>query len=296
MRGRQSTRCRSVSFGGNMKINCWGCRGSIPVSGPEYDFHGGDTPCLEIRTADDRTIIVDCGTGVRRLGNALLGEGRQELSIVFTHAHWDHIIGFPFFKPIYHAETRITFYGCPFAQKSIKTILAMTMEPPFFPVKLDEVKAEFSFQDSCISDFSVGSVHVQPVLLSHPNQGLGYRFTEGGKTFVYLTDNELGYQHPGGLLYGDYLDFCRGADLLIHDAEYTDEEYRRTRTWGHSTYREALQLALDAKVGRFGLFHHNQERSDGELQGIVDECRRIIFDAKSPLECFALTQETMLEL
>jgi phosphoribosyl 1,2-cyclic phosphodiesterase len=277
-----------------MKIRCWGSRGSVPVSGREYDTHGGDTACLEIRTANDEVLIVDCGTGIRRLGIRLAAEGRPKLHIVFTHAHWDHVIGFPFFKPIYLPGTSIDFYGCPFAQKSIRAILSRTMDPPFFPVNLDEVSASFTFNDACIAPFVVDTVGVQPILLSHPNQGLGYRFTENGTTFVFLTDNELGFQHPGGLTYGEYRDFAAGADLLIHDAEYLEEEYPRRRGWGHSTSRQALQLALDAGVKRFGLFHHNQERTDLQVHGMVAECRRIVAEQGACLECFALTQDTEL--
>lgn len=279
-----------------MKIRCWGARGSIPVSGTEYDLHGGDTPCLEIRSGNDEVLVVDCGTGIRRLGNRLHAEGRKKLHIVFTHAHWDHIIGFPFFRPLYVPGTAIDFYGCPFAQKSIRTILAKTMEPPFFPVNLDDVAATFTFNDACIAPFTIDTVRVEPILLSHPNQGLGFRFTERERTFVFLTDNELDYRHPGGLGYDDYRDFAAAADLLIHDAEYGDEEYGRKRGWGHTPYRRALGLALDAGVKRFGLFHHNQERTDTELQAMVADCHRIIATRGSNLECFALTQDTELEI
>jgi phosphoribosyl 1,2-cyclic phosphodiesterase len=279
-----------------MKIHCWGARGSIPVSGQEYDTYGGDTPCIEIRSGNDEIIIIDCGTGVRRLGKKLVEEGRRQLNILFTHAHWDHVIGFPFFMPLYIPGTKIDFYGCPFAQKSVRSILSKTMEAPYFPVKMDEVAAEFTFSDSCTDKFSIDTITIEPILLSHPNQGLGYKFTEQGKVFVYLTDNELGFRHPGGLDYREYRDFSAGADLLIHDAEYDDEEYRRKVSWGHTPYREALRLALDAGVKKFGLFHHNQDRTDCQIDKIVAECRTVIADNNSAMDCFALTQDTVLEL
>lgn len=279
-----------------MKIRFWGSRGSIPVSGPEYIRYGGDTTCVEIRTVNDEIIIIDCGTGLRRLGNLLRKEKRTEMSIVFTHAHWDHIIAFPFFTPIYNPATKINFYGCPFAQGSIRSILTQAMQAPFFPVKLDDAKAQFIFHDSCVGSFSIDSVRLDPVLLSHPNEGLGYSLIEGEKRFVFLTDNELACQHPGGLQFDDYAAFCKGADLLVHDAEFTAEEYSRIRGWGHSTYQQALELALAAGVGTLGLFHHNRDRTDDQLDLIVADCRRIIAERGSSLQVFAVTQETAIDL
>jgi ribonuclease BN (tRNA processing enzyme) len=137
---------------------------------------------------------------------------------------------------------------------------------------------------------------ITPIALSHPNQGMGYEFAEDGKRFVFLTDNELGHRHEGGLDYQAYLDFSRGADLLIHDAEFTAEEYKHTRGWGHSLYTDALHLALDAGVKKFGLFHHNQERFDDGIDTIVVDCRKIISQSKKDLECFAISQSMELTL
>jgi phosphoribosyl 1,2-cyclic phosphodiesterase len=279
-----------------MKINCWGCRGSIPVSGPEYVRYGGDTTCIEIRTADGEVVVVDCGTGARRLGHKLAEEKRKKISIIFTHAHWDHIIGFPFFRPLYRGGTEVHLYGSPGAQESINTTLLHTMSPPYFPVDASAVKAAFLFNASCSTDFAIGSLEIKPIALNHPNQGMGYKFVENGKSFVFLTDNELEHPHPGGLRYEDYRAFAAGSDLLIHDAEFTDDEYRRTRGWGHSTYRRALQLAMEAGVRRFGLFHHNAERADAQIDAIVEDCRRIVAAKKSRLEVFALTQTSSMDL
>ncbi len=279
-----------------MKISCYGSRGSIPVSGPDYLKYGGDTTCLEISNSAGDCIIVDCGSGLRRLGNRLLEEGRKDFHIIFTHAHWDHINGFPFFKPLYRSDTVINFYGCPFAQRSIRTILEKTMEPPFFPVDLGAARAELRFNDSCIAPFNISGLEVDPILLSHPNQGVGYRFSEEQRRFVFLTDNELGHIHPGGLPFADYLEFCRGVDFLIHDAEYMDSEYQRIKGWGHSTYQQALELALAAEVGQLGLFHHNQDRPDSGVAAIEADCHRLIAEQGSQLRCFAMTQEMVVEL
>jgi phosphoribosyl 1,2-cyclic phosphodiesterase len=279
-----------------MKIRCWGARGSIPVSGAEYVTYGGDTTCMEIRSREDDIIVVDAGSGIRRLGSLLVQEKRDQISMVFTHAHWDHILGFPFFKPAYRKGTAIQMFGCPQAQESIQDMISRTMEAPYFPVNFQDLQADFSYHEACETSFSIKTVTLTPIPLSHPNQGFGYRFTENGKSFVFLTDNELGYQHPGGLTFEDYVQFSRGADFLIHDAEFTPEEYRHTRTWGHSVYTEALRLALEAKVATFGIFHHNQERSDLSLGGIVEDCRRIVAERGEQMDVLALTQDTEIHL
>ncbi|MHC4885005.1 MAG: MBL fold metallo-hydrolase [Planctomycetota bacterium] len=272
-----------------MLIRCWGSRGSIPVSGAQYVRYGGDTSCLEIRTASGELIIVDSGSGIRELGNALLREKRHNYSFLLTHAHWDHILGFPFFKPIYRKDTHLTIYGCPFTHGSIYELLEETMKAPYFPVSYDAVLAEMEYVETCHETFTIGGVAITPINLSHPNQGLGFKFEEEGKVFVYLTDNELTHDHPGGMSFQDYRDFATGADLLIHDAEYYQKEYDSlTRTWGHSVYTDALQLALDAGVARFGLFHHNAARSDDEVDAMVEDCRALVGKSQSALECFAV--------
>ena len=277
-----------------MIVRCWGARGSIPVSGREYLRYGGDTPCLEIRTGNDDIVIIDAGSGIRRLGNRLIAEKRYEYSLIFTHAHWDHIMGFPFFRPIYRSGTHIDMFGCPFAQASVREMISRIMTPPNFPVDFENIKAEIQYQEACRETFQISGMTITSIPLSHPNQGTGYRFEEDGKSFVFLTDNELTYQHPGGLGYEDYRAFAKGADLLFHDAEYRPQDYQRTRSWGHSVYTDTLRLALDAGVGRLGLFHHNQERTDDAVDEMVADCRQIA--AGHPLECFAMHQDMEIVL
>jgi phosphoribosyl 1,2-cyclic phosphodiesterase len=274
-----------------MYIKCWGSRGSTPVSGRNYLKYGGNTTCLEIRTKSKDVIIVDAGTGIRRLGNQVMAERLSDFHFIFTHAHWDHLMGFPFFKPLYSKEAEFLMHRCPFHSKFLETILSKVMAPPNFPVKYSDLKAKISYENACPETFSIGSVDVAPIPLSHPNGGSGYKFTEDGKSFVFLTDNELGFVHPGGLSSQAYLDFSKGADLLIHDGEYTPQEYETKIEWGHSTYTDALDLALKAGVNRLGLFHINQERFDPEMDMIVDACRRRIKENGSRLECFAVSED-----
>jgi phosphoribosyl 1,2-cyclic phosphodiesterase len=280
-----------------MIIRCWGSRGSLPVSGGEYLRYGGDTTCFEIRTDDDQIIIIDAGTGIRRLGNKLLEEGRFEYNLFFTHSHWDHILGFPFFKPIYLPNTKIFIAGCPFSDKYIKKALNSAMFPPYFPIKLDEIRADVRYNESnCKNGFTIGAVKITTIRLSHPNQGIGYKFTEGDKSFVILTDNELGFQHNGGMAVEDYLRFTEGADVLMHDSEYTEQEYNMTKKWGHSTFNDAVTLALNAGVKRFGLIHHNQDRSDDSIDEIVSQCKDIIKKRNSNMDCFAVAALSVIKL
>ncbi len=273
-----------------MIIRCYGARGSIPVSGDEFVKYGGDTACLEIRTKDDEIIIVDAGSGIRRLGNRLLEEKRRDLNLIFTHSHWDHILGFPFFKPLFQENTTVNLMGCPTAQGNIQQLLSKAMTGPFFPIHFENLNSTIHYSGTCPVIFQIGSVEVSHINLSHPNIGLGYKFQEDGKSFVFLTDNGLGYRHRGGCSFEDYVEFAKDADLLFHDAEYSPDEYTSTRTWGHSKYTDAMELAISARVKKVGLFHHHQDRTDPEQDKIVEDCREIIASRNSAIECVALTQ------
>ena len=205
-------------------------------------------------------------------------------------------MGFPFFKPIYMKGTTIVMYGCPYAQKSVKAMIGNTMVAPYFPVDYGLLQAEISSHSVCKESFQIGPVTITPIALSHPNMGIGYKFAEDGKSFVFLTDNELAHKHHGGLDYDDYLRFSEGADLLVHDAEYTPDQYAMTKGWGHSLYTDALRLAMEAKVKQFGLFHHNQDRTDAQQDRIVDDCGKIAKEKKAQLKCLALVPEMEITL
>ncbi|MCW7754523.1 MBL fold metallo-hydrolase [Desulfobotulus sp. H1] len=274
-----------------MYVKCWGARGSIPVSGPPYNRYGGDTACMEIRTSDDHILIVDAGTGIRRLGNQLLKEGRLHYHLLFTHAHWDHLMGFPFFRPIFTEGTTIRVFRCPSSEGYAESMITRVMTPPNFPINYSDLKAKISFKNGCPDPFFLGSMRITPIRLNHPNGGCGYRFTENEKSFVFLTDNELGHRHAEGLTFEDYRDFCRGADLLIHDAEYTPDEYGTKILWGHSSYMDVVRLAMESGVRRLGFFHHNQDRSDTDVDRMVRNACDHIRRHNSSLECFAVAAD-----
>ncbi len=269
----------------------------MPVSGKQFVIYGGDTTCLEIRTSrNDEIVIVDAGSGTRRLANQMLEEKRFEYTFLFTHVHWDHILGFPFFKPIYFEHARLKIHACSENQGNMDKLLSRTMDAPYFPVPYEVVRARIEYHHDCRDKIDIDGMQVETIPLSHPNKGLGYRFTENGRTFVFLTDNELEHVHPGGKTFDDYVEFARGADLLFHDAEYTPEELPQRKGWGHSTYSRALDLALAAGVKKFGLFHHNQDRTDSEIEAIVQECKKIVANKGAELKCFGVTQRTEVYL
>jgi ribonuclease BN (tRNA processing enzyme) len=268
-----------------MEITCWGSRGSIPVSGKAYLKYGGDTTSLEIRSKSGDIIAVDAGTGIRRFGNKLADERKvSTVNFIFTHAHWDHLMGFPFFKPLYSIRSRFHMHGCPFHSQFVESILSTVMAPPNFPVKYDDVKAQMTYESACPQKFEIGSVTVTPIPISHPNGGSGYKFSEDG------------YSHPGGMKFKDYVEFAAGADLLIHDSEYTPEEYKTFIEWGHSVYSDVLQLAREAGVKKLGLFHINQERTDEQMDDMVDACRQYIAEKDLKLECFGVASDMTFKL
>ncbi|MFC1895587.1 MBL fold metallo-hydrolase [Thermodesulfobacteriota bacterium] len=265
-----------------------------PCTGKGYLVYGGDTTCLELRTKNDAIIIVDAGSGIRRLGNSLIEEGRFEYDFLFTHAHWDHLMGFPFFKPLFMQEARLHMQGCPYAREYVKKLISRVMAPPNFPIRPSDIKARLEYGDECALSFQIDTLTVTPIGLTHPNRGSGYRFEEDGKAFVFLTDNELDHPHVGGLAFEEYRDFVSGVDVLYHDAEYTPEEYERTRGWGHSVYTRVLDLGLEAGVGALGLFHLNQDRSDDGVDRVVNDSRRVIRERGGGMDCFAVAQDMVM--
>ncbi len=279
-----------------MYIKCWGSRGSIPVSGRSYNKYGGDTTCLEVRSRNNDILIIDAGTGVRRLGDQLLKEGESTFNFIFTHAHWDHLMGFPFFKPLYRKKSRIHMLQCPFPQKYIGKMLSSVMTPPNFPVRFADLQAEILYDKACPLTFKIGSLTIDPIELNHPNNGRGYKLSENGKTFIFLTDNELDYVHPEGLTKDAYAEICTGADLLIHDAMYTPAEYRHTRGHGHSVYTDTAELACRAGVKQLGLFHLNPDRTDREMDAVVADCRKLITRRGGNATCFAVGSDMVFHL
>lgn len=279
-----------------MLIRCWGSRGSLPVSSPDCMKFGGDTSCLEIRDDDNRVIIVDAGTGVRRLGQQVAEDNISDIHWFFSHTHLDHIIGFPFFAPLYDPSSKLTIYGHHHPRAHMLELLEKAIRPPYFPIHIRDCKAEVISIEPKNNPLTIGSITIDSIPLSHTGHGLGFKFSSKQGSFVFITDNELGYRHQDGRSYDEYVDFCMGADLLIHDAEYTSEEYATYQGHGHSTLGQAVQLALDAGAKRLGLFHHNCNRTDQEIEGFERDIREYVHHHKADLECFAVSQYMSIDL
>ncbi|HSU14849.1 MBL fold metallo-hydrolase [Longimicrobium sp.] len=273
-----------------LRVTCWGTRGSIPAPGPQTVRYGGNTSCVEMRTADGRRLIFDAGTGIRALSRSLARNGGPlEAHLFVTHYHWDHIQGFPFFAQLYDPDTRICLHGPRQGDVSVDRAIAGQMAPLYFPIPLDALAATIEFAPADGTPWRDGEVEVRAFRVRHPGVTYGYRVTAGGASAVYVPDDEIG-DDPDPAWYRAMVEFAAGADLLLHDAMYDDRDYERFRAWGHSTFRQAVRLAEDAGVRRLGLFHHAPDRSDDDLDRVAAELREEVAARGSALELFVAAE------
>lgn len=259
----------------SVTVRCWGTRGSIPSPGPATAVYGGNTPCLEITVAGHR-MIFDAGTGIRPLGTKLVEEdGVPSAHIFLTHFHWDHIQGFPFFAPLYDPRSHLRIFGPKQANVDIETLFAGQMGPIYFPIPFSAVAAEMSFHHMNEAEWEEEGMRVTSMRVRHPSFAVGYRLEAGGRSICYVPDNELvGGDYPVREGWREHLiSFLGDADVLFHDAMFTEEEYADREGWGHSTYGQTLDLAREAGVKKLYFFHHAPERSDAELDRILDRLR-----------------------
>ncbi|HZU04942.1 MAG TPA: cyclic nucleotide-binding domain-containing protein [Chloroflexota bacterium] len=288
-----------------MRVRFWGTRGSIPTPGPRTAHFGGNTACVEIRTDSGTILVIDCGTGARELGNALLQERRAPLTVhlLISHTHWDHIQGFPFFEPAYVPDCTLEIYSPPGLEDTLEASLAGQMQYNYFPVRLTDLRACLRFHELGEGVFQVGDARVQTQYLNHTAPALGYRITAGGATVVYASDHEPFWWpgpaggwpsvHPGD---ARHLAFLAGADLLIHDAQYCDEEYPAKRGWGHSTVEYVTDLAVRAGVRRLVLFHHDPSRDDRAVGALVHHASQRVAQQGGAVEVLAAAEGLELVL
>jgi phosphoribosyl 1,2-cyclic phosphodiesterase len=278
-----------------MKIKFWGTRGSTPVPGKDTIIYGGNTTCLEISLNSGKKVIIDAGTGIRPLGTELeSGTEDVDVYLLITHIHWDHIMGFPFFAPIYNPSTRILVDGYSLCMKGIRYSFDNKMGDGFWPIKFEELKANIQYVDKLSNGYlEIDGTAIDSMHLRHPQGGLGFRFKEDDKTLVFLTDNEL---DTGGQSFSDYVAFCRKADILIHDSQYMPEEILQHKGWGHSDYQSAIDLAVKAQVKKLVLFHHAPSRKDSDLVKIAILCQDFIKEKGISLDIEAARENSVLVL
>jgi phosphoribosyl 1,2-cyclic phosphodiesterase len=287
----------------SFRLRFWGTRGSIPSPGPSTVRYGGNTPSVEVRTPSGTLVLLDAGTGIRELGRALIARANGSPitgDIFLTHAHWDHIQGIPFFAPAFQRGNRFTIWGAKSLAASIRRVVRDQMSPVVFPVAFEELAATFEFRELTDERHSSDGFDVRAFPVRHPGGALGYRFAPGpggdravGSSFVYISDNEIRAADASASndrWRAKLVDFIRGSRLLIHDATYTEDEYESHRGWGHSTYGDAVALALESGVETLVLFHHSPDRSDDELDGRLAECRGAVARSGRTLRIIAAAE------
>ncbi len=262
------------------RLTFWGTRGSIPTPGPHTMRYGGNTACISITGPNGQLTVLDAGSGLRPLGHSLMPARGRTLSadILLSHTHWDHIQGLPFFKPLSAVGNRFCVYGAAQEGVPLQEILRRQMDPMVFPVPLEALAATLEVHDIGEGEISLTDFRVRAFRLRHPGTTLGYRLgpTTGGREIAYLTDNELG---PGGTypVSDDWRDrlveFLAGTDTLIHDAMYPDRFIKVRAGWGHSTPRQAVELAAEAACARLILFHHEPEHDDATVDELLADAR-----------------------
>jgi phosphoribosyl 1,2-cyclic phosphodiesterase len=263
-----------------MNVKFWGVRGSVPVPGQKTSRYGGNTSCVELN-CDEKTIILDCGTGVRALGLDIAGRdflkenGKKVLYVFFSHFHWDHIQGFPFFRPTFESEYEINIYSSLHSNVDIECALKGQMDNPYFPIRLKDMAASMNFNEIKIGeDVQISKIVVKTVSLNHPGGSVGYKIIYENKSVAYITDHEHNERVTERLV-----NFLKDTNQVIFDAHYTPEEYSGAdgsggrKGWGHSTWKDAVKLCSDANVGQLILTHHGHE--DTEIEKIEINAQKV---------------------
>lgn len=270
-----------------MKIRFWGVRGSIPTPGPEFVKFGGNTSCIEIDDEAGNVMVFDSGTGIRPCGLDLARRKVNHIHLFITHTHWDHIQGFPFFTPAYIPGNKISIYGPIHFEKKLKHIMDLQMDYAYFPISMQQLNAKMEYHDLKEAQIEIGNTVITTKYSNHPVTGLCYKLAHGGKTLVYSGDTEPYYNNitgtadPSGQGFAEEDDeetvddvvrernehhkmFC-SSDLLIHDAQYTEEEYAKFKGWGHSPMETVIRMAIDGGVKKLVLNHHDPAHTDEML-------------------------------
>ena len=267
-------------------MKLWGVRGSIPTPGPQHVRYGGNTICIEVRHGALAPIVIDGGSGIRELGLALTREfpAGGACQIFFTHFHWDHIQGVPFFVPIFHPAWQLDFHSI-HEPAVLERYLNDQMRAPYFPVEMPAARARRSYIQVPEAGTVMGGLRIRPIPLRHPNGAHGYRIDADGHSIVFAFDHEHGdEQIDGGLV-----ERAAGADIMLYDAQYTEDEYQSRKGWGHSTWAQAVRIAKAAGVKRLILIHHDPAHDDGTIDAIVEQARQVFPDTLGATEGWSHT-------
>lgn len=295
-------RIESISKSVSVSVKFWGTRGSCPTGGTNTLRYGSNTSCTELRIGN-MLIIIDCGTGIRELGISLAREFRDrpiEGHIFVGHTHWDHIQGFPFFVPLYNPKNTFNVYSVHGANSSLQRVFSSSMALEYFPVPLANLACKLRFVEMT-GNLNVGIVKVSFHHLNHPGVCIGFRFEMLERVITYISDHEEFAKLSGDNDVSCKQDlaineFVNGSDLLIREAQYTEEEYKLRRGWGHSTFDDVVKSALAANVKRLAIFHHDPEHTDDMMDNYLDYCRKLISNTGRNLDCFAAQDGLQIDL
>ena len=294
---------RKSGGGSGARLKFWGVRGSIAAPGPETVYYGGNTSCVEVRVGSE-IVILDAGTGIRKLGLALVEEFKDRpicLSVLITHTHWDHIQGFPFFPPAYNLNNKVAIYGFEGARQGLQGTLSSQMESPYFPISMRQMPGSISIREIKKMNFRVGGVEVKAHFVNHPGISVGYRLFTPGGSISYLPDVELFQQlHARQKAGGESarsqesetvpeedrgaLEFVRDSEVLILDSQYDAGEYEQHIGWGHSCFEDAVVFAVQAGVRRLFLFHHDPDHTDAQISRMAARSREMVLSRHSALK------------
>ena len=250
-------------------VKFWGVRGSVPSPGPGTSKYGGNTSCVSI-AFQNKVLILDAGTGIRKLGDTLALKPELDIYILLSHSHWDHIQGFPFFKPIYQRDRKVYMFPTMLKKNNILSSLVEQMDGAHFPVTPDQVPSNFNYiTDHPLEFLNNNGFEIKPVNMNHPGSSLGYKIKVNGVFICYFTDNEIEPPYKKEIDFDDLVNQCQNADILIHDAQYTREDMPLKHGWGHSLVNQVTKLGHTANVKNIVYFHHDPDRKDEDLDQLL---------------------------